>query len=719
MGQSIQKQDMLSVPSGGIADFYMSDEAIAAIEQEEAQKAFGSEGVAAFDGVAKRMASYGRFGDDRIVHVESGEIVVPRALIEQSPELKESIFSHLREQGVEDPERYVVGSSANSLNPETGLPEFFLSKIVKGVKKAFKGVGKVLKKVAPVVLPLVLASTPLGPVYGAAMGSGISTLIQGGSAEDALKSAVIAGGTGALFKGFTGDAGSFGKNVSAAFSDPVGRFSQTLSGDGGFFGDYKPVTAPPITSDPSTGLPDYTVSDSALGDTSPGSKISALESIQETIMPSDPTSAQIAQKSQELMSINPKLTSSDAIALAQKELTPGFLRKYGPSIALAGLGAGALGAFDAPEVEEEEYVTGADLLAQNPEKYGFAPEQLRYLPDYNPFVPPPDRRVPVMQAAEGGVVGGLRGLAEYSEDVVGNLNQMMYGGQGPSSTATAAPTLPPIAPPAATAPSGPLFGGGGTAVSSMPAPITAVPVPPTPPNPSGPSFGTRPNEFNLTDQMLRLPPTMDPRPSVSPINRTPGIGGGSGPVVDTFVRPENYVGNPAPNIPTPNLEERILSLNDMSLLGMATPTYMPLDRGDGMDQFGRPIQSQLTDAERSQAKQDQTLRQEELQALLQERRNQPSSSLFSNLGISGLASLGPNIFSGYAEGGEIFPRRTGGIMPDEGVPDKDSVRAMLMPGEFVMTTDAVKGLGNGDNDQGIRKMYDMMRGLEAKGKAMA
>ena len=52
MGQSSQKQDMLSVPSGGIADFYMSDEDIAVIEQEEAQKAFGSEGVAAFGDLA-------------------------------------------------------------------------------------------------------------------------------------------------------------------------------------------------------------------------------------------------------------------------------------------------------------------------------------------------------------------------------------------------------------------------------------------------------------------------------------------------------------------------------------------------------------------------------------------------------------------------------------------------------------------------------------------
>jgi hypothetical protein len=63
-----------------------------------------------------------------------------------------------------------------------------------------------------------------------------------------------------------------------------------------------------------------------------------------------------------------------------------------------------------------------------------------------------------------------------------------------------------------------------------------------------------------------------------------------------------------------------------------------------------------------------------------------------------------------AQGGEIFPRRNGGIMPNEGIPGKDSVRAMLMPGEFVMTTDAVKGAG------GIPNMYHMMSALERKGR---
>ena len=68
------------------------------------------------------------------------------------------------------------------------------------------------------------------------------------------------------------------------------------------------------------------------------------------------------------------------------------------------------------------------------------------------------------------------------------------------------------------------------------------------------------------------------------------------------------------------------------------------------------------------------------------------------------------------DGGEIFPRRTGGIMPDEGIPGKDSVRAMLMPGEFVMTTDAVKGAGGGDLNRGINRMYDVMANLERKGR---
>ena len=72
-----------------------------------------------------------------------------------------------------------------------------------------------------------------------------------------------------------------------------------------------------------------------------------------------------------------------------------------------------------------------------------------------------------------------------------------------------------------------------------------------------------------------------------------------------------------------------------------------------------------------------------------------------------------------AEGGPIFPRRTGGIEPTEGVSGEDSVPAMLMPGEFVMTTEAVRGAGRGNLDNGIQNMYSIMRNLESRGRANA
>ena len=72
-----------------------------------------------------------------------------------------------------------------------------------------------------------------------------------------------------------------------------------------------------------------------------------------------------------------------------------------------------------------------------------------------------------------------------------------------------------------------------------------------------------------------------------------------------------------------------------------------------------------------------------------------------------------------AAGGPVFPRRNGGIAPEEGVQGEDSVRAMLMPGEFVMTTDAVRGLGEGNLNNGIKNMYAVMRDLESRGRGTA
>ena len=66
-------------------------------------------------------------------------------------------------------------------------------------------------------------------------------------------------------------------------------------------------------------------------------------------------------------------------------------------------------------------------------------------------------------------------------------------------------------------------------------------------------------------------------------------------------------------------------------------------------------------------------------------------------------------------GGEMnFPRRDGGIDPSEGSGTKDDVPAMLTAGEFVLTKDAVKGLGDGNQRLGIQRAYDMMGDLEER-----
>ena len=67
----------------------------------------------------------------------------------------------------------------------------------------------------------------------------------------------------------------------------------------------------------------------------------------------------------------------------------------------------------------------------------------------------------------------------------------------------------------------------------------------------------------------------------------------------------------------------------------------------------------------------------------------------------------------YNQGGmAYYPRRDGGIDPNEGSGTKDDVPAMLTAGEFVMTRDAVEGAGGGDVNRGIDRMYNMMNKFE-------
>ena len=458
-----------NIPKGGIAGFIMPDEEFSALEAENARNELGTSGIAEFNSVARRMASYGRFGDDTVAHVQTGEIIVPRRLIEKSPELRESIFQHLRDQGVSEPERYVVGSSDNSINPETGLMEFgFFSDIFNGVKKT-------LKKAAGFVLPAV-GSMIFGPVWGAALGTGVATLLQGGDVKDALKAGFGAGviGGAASFAGgalsgpkggrLSAGMGAFKnaaspvnvsqglRNIGNMFTGEKGAFGRTFGNISGREGDPAFEYKTPVKVD-DTGLRSVNSKKTSLmNKIYPKSELT-LEKIIAEKFPNTTLDKITA----------PQLKVAESI-LANSQ--PSFLRQYGPS---AGLGLGALylgGAFDVKEEEDIYKETGEDLLNANPEKYTIA------------------------------------GLDPYR------------------------------------------------------------------------------------------------------------------------------------NVPGP--------------VGVATEYPLFAANGGAM--------------------------------------------------------------------GDVFPRRTGGIMPDEGIPNKDSVKAMVMPGEFILTTDAVRGAGGGDLNRGINNMYSVMRNLESVGR---
>jgi len=59
----------------------------------------------------------------------------------------------------------------------------------------------------------------------------------------------------------------------------------------------------------------------------------------------------------------------------------------------------------------------------------------------------------------------------------------------------------------------------------------------------------------------------------------------------------------------------------------------------------------------------------------------------------------------------------GGSVDGAGTETSDSQPAWLSDNEFVMTADAVRGLGNGDVDQGANRMYNMMAQLERRGQS--
>ncbi len=224
-------------------------------------------GIGSIKDQAEKLAEYGRNGDIYIVHAAEGETVVPMEVLDANPKVRELLFGQMRDMGL-DPQEFVVGSELNSINPSTGMPEFFFKKIFRAVKKAVKGVVNVVKKAAPVILPIAATAfgVPfLGPMFGAGtvgagfLGGVTGSLAGGNSLKDSLKSGLISGGIAGLAGGLSG-----------AFSQTPG--SSFLGGLKGSFTGASPV----FSAGRQVGT-QYAASPYALG-SSPAAKASAAAS---------------------------------------------------------------------------------------------------------------------------------------------------------------------------------------------------------------------------------------------------------------------------------------------------------------------------------------------------------------------------------------------------------------------------------------------------------
>jgi len=173
--------------------------------------------------IAQGIASLGRNGDTMLAHITPGEARM------------------LRRWG-----------GSGTINPATGLPEFFLKAIAKAVGGAFKAVGKAVtgavkgvanavKSFAKSSIGRIVTSVALGFFLGPAaasmlgvtsaagvaaisgfVGGAGSTLLAGGSIKDALKTGALGGLTAGAISGVTGGAAAF---QSGSYTGPT-----TISG---------------------------------------------------------------------------------------------------------------------------------------------------------------------------------------------------------------------------------------------------------------------------------------------------------------------------------------------------------------------------------------------------------------------------------------------------------------------------------------------------------
>lgn len=645
-------------------------ETMAEVPMPPAQMARG--GIAE---AARMVASKGRNGDTMLAHITPQEAQMLRAK-----------------------------GGSGTINPETGLPEFFLKSVFKAVGKVVKGVVNAVKKVAKSPIGRILGTIALaafiGPTaFGASLGtagtaafsSATITALGGGNLKDVLRSAAVGylgapGGPVANYVGRTIGAGAMGVTNAAAasainaglvstgvgllsgqkLSDAVksGLVSGAISGGiTGFrqgFGAQvpKPMTVPmPLGGSPAGQAPG----------TSPTGLMSPVESLDfggtppaNLFMPDRPEG--IANYPQVMAYRAAQEGDFSRVARLQETYGDRITGRYIP-------GAGA----PAPVAPAAVAAPGASQTALD-QIYGDIAQ--RGAPG---AVAAPGAPAPGTPGTPGGprpVPGVMSSLGRMGEGISNILQGNVKQGFGELSTGSKDLFLPDSSTPAQLRET-PEYT---SAVARGATDAAALAEAGKTYNPSiirsyGPGLAAGLGIMGMTGGFT--PKQLPESALARQVRGTPGE--------DLIAaRPSQYIPQGLPGIQYGPSGEIVgsspyYSPRTMEDVRVSTPGIMPQAIGAGQ-MVPQPYNTS---------------------AMYSSPFFNPYLGMPMRAADGGIASL--------EKGG--YPRRTGQIS-GPGTETSDSIPAMLSDGEFVMTAKAVRGAGKGDRRAGAKKMYALMHQLE-------
>ena len=298
----------------------------------------------------------------------------------------------------------------------------------------FEDVTDALVEAAPVILPIALNyfAPGMGTIASSALGSGIGTLISGGSTKDALRNAALAGATGAVAKGI----GSLnqGNTFMEGVRGDLGTTRNFLTGATADAGSDLVETAvtsvdnaePVFEQQASTSNAREMLASAGEGQALAQTKdlpVLPERSFITSPFAKDLTPDQIrgSQNYMDLVTGPGAISPEQAFQEIRSQFDPTFLSRFGAPLA----GIAALSLSQDPEEEEffESPLTGADLAYDEdgnllPE---YATDVAQIQPDLSNILVPYERRpmfVDPLRAKDGGVVPSkYKGFASLPEAV--------------------------------------------------------------------------------------------------------------------------------------------------------------------------------------------------------------------------------------------------------------------------------------------------------------